>query len=639
MQILKYLKTKKDILLLFLPIIFKIMLLVVFLFMGLNVEQIQAKLFWIILIAVVGALPSLFKIFNLKNRLLILLVISSFEISVVELLNPCQFKPINIIYIVLTLLFVLGINSLVFALSNNLFVSTLISNTAILTLSLVNHYYYIYRGDPFEISEIQLIKTAMTVIGEYEFFIDYFVCLSIVLNVSFLISIYGFSKTIGKSNHIIRICRFVVGCLLVLTIFLYPIPILNMWDKTESVEQYGYIYSSVIFADATFNVDKPKEYDSREVKESLDKYESGTIQRTPNIICVMNEAFSDLPDTYDFETDVELLPVYNSLKENTQKGWLYVSTFGGGTSNTEFEFLTGNSMAFMPPSSVPYVQYIREEQQSIVSYLKKLGYTTIAYHPYYKKGYNRDMVYPLMGFDRFYSKEDEFESQAHIRWCLSDWSNYQNLFTLFEQKNGPIFMFNITMQNHGGYLSETDKVPVRVKAKNIQDDNLNEYLSLVNTSDSSILNLINYFSSVEEDTIVLFFGDHQPSLSKETYLKFDEKFANDSNNPDEKQKQVQVPFFIWANYDINEKEDLHISPNYLSVLLFESAGIPLTQYQQFLKELYKEYPVINLYGYNSKGKNYTWSNDEKIEIFDKYQNLVYANMFDKSKVNIEEWQN
>lgn len=613
------------------------MLLFLFVQMGLKIEEIRAKSLWLVLIAISGVLPSIFKKIGIKCKPFIPIVFSLFQISLVELLNPCQFAPIGMVYIILTVLFINGINIIIISIVNNIFISSLISNIIILIWALVNHYYYIYRGDPFEISEIKLIRTAATVVGEYEFFIDFFVSLSVFACIFFCISIYNFSKRREKTKFLVRFVKIIVGCIFVSTIFVYPSPILNMWDKTESVKNYGYIYSSVIYANATFNVEKPDGYEEEDVQDVLNSYDTDKNTRKPNILCVMNEAFSDLPNTYGFETDVDLLPQYYSLKENTQKGWLYVSTFGGGTCNTEFEFLTGNSMAFMPAASVPYVQYVKEQQQSIAMYLKNLGYSTVAYHPYYKKGYNRDMIYPLMGFDEFHSIESDFESKAHIRWCLSDWSNYQNLFKIYEQKNKPIFLFNVTMQNHGGYIAQTDNVPVKVRAESIGDDNLNEYLSLVNTSDSAIMNLINYFSLVDEDTIILFFGDHQPSLKKETYLKFDEDFLKKTESVEESQKQSKVPFFIWANFDIEEKDDLHISANYLSVLLFENAGIPLTRYQQFLKELYREYPVINKYGYMVNSEFYAWSSKKENEQFDKYQNLIYSNMFDKSHIGIEEW--
>ena len=97
-------------------------------------------------------------------------------------------------------------------------------------------------------------------------------------------------------------------------------------------------------------------------------------------------------------------------------GKLYVSVKGGNTANTEFEFLTGNSMGFLPAGSVPYQQYIKQEQPSLASHLGALGYVTSALHPYRAKRAGRDKVYPLLGFDNTYFQND-FENATKLGLC------------------------------------------------------------------------------------------------------------------------------------------------------------------------------------------------------------------------------
>ena len=121
----------------------------------------------------------------------------------------------------------------------------------------------------------------------------------------------------------------------------------------------------------------------------------------PNIVVIMNEAFSDLSVWGDFATSEEVMPFFKSLQQEAVGGELYVSVKGGNTANTEFEFLTGDTMGFLPKGSIPYQQYINDETPSLASYLKTLGYSTTAIHPYNRTGWDRDTVYEKFGFDEF----------------------------------------------------------------------------------------------------------------------------------------------------------------------------------------------------------------------------------------------
>ena len=176
----------------------------------------------------------------------------------------------------------------------------------------------------------------------------------------------------------------------------------------------------------------------------------------PNIIVIMDEAFSDLSVWGDFETSEEVMPFFRQLQQEAVGGEVYVSVKGGNTANTEFEFLTGNSMAFLPTGSVPYQQYIKSETPSLASYLKSLGYTTTAIHPYNRSGWDRDTVYGYFGFDQFLDK-DSFTDPYRLRGYISDKSAFDKIIEQYEigKNQGSQFIFEVTMQNHGGYSKET----------------------------------------------------------------------------------------------------------------------------------------------------------------------------------------
>lgn len=170
----------------------------------------------------------------------------------------------------------------------------------------------------------------------------------------------------------------------------------------------------------------------------------------------MDEAFSDLSVWGDFETSEEVMPFFKQLQQEAVGGEVYVSVKGGNTANTEFEFLTGNSMAFLPTGSIPYQQYIKSETPSLASYLKSLGYTTTAIHPYNRSGWDRDTVYEYFGFDQFLDK-DSFTDPYRLRGYISDKSAFDKIIEQYEigKNQGSQFIFEVTMQNHGGYSKET----------------------------------------------------------------------------------------------------------------------------------------------------------------------------------------
>ena len=199
------------------------------------------------------------------------------------------------------------------------------------------------------------------------------------------------------------------------------------------------------------------------------------------------------------------MPYLHSLQngaENTVTGYLNVSVCGGNTANTEFEFLTGNSMAFLPQGSIPYQQYITKELPALPAYLASLGYETVATHPYYADGWDRDKVYPLLGFSESIFK-DQYWGAGYVRKYVSDNSCVDKIIELYEKKEEgtPLFVFNVTMQNHGGYSDTYDNFTPDITVEGVESTPLSQYLSLVRLSDQALEKLISYTGDREIITI------------------------------------------------------------------------------------------------------------------------------------------
>lgn len=347
----------------------------------------------------------------------------------------------------------------------------------------------------------------------------------------------------------------------------------------------------------------------------------------------------------DFEATGEYLPYISSLDENTQKGILHSSVVGGNTPNSEFEFLTGMTMGFLPSGSVAYQQFLKDERPSLVSQLSSLGYHTVAMHPYWAEGWKRESVYPMLGFDELhfldYEKYGSFNDYPLLREYVSDAGVYRKIRLAYEAKadGEPLFVFAVTMQNHGGYDQQYDNFTPSVGVVGLEGNfELSTYMSLIRESDSAFGELVEYFKGADEPTVLLMFGDHQPNDSVAEVLLDAAGVSYSDSDLAASEARYKVPYIIWANYSLADTEPHELSINYLSSLLASSAGLPMTAAQKYALELSSEYPVINSRCIiDSDGELCPVSDFESIQRLREYSYLQYAYLFDEESLPWDFW--
>jgi phosphoglycerol transferase MdoB-like AlkP superfamily enzyme len=363
----------------------------------------------------------------------------------------------------------------------------------------------------------------------------------------------------------------------------------------------------------------------------------------PHLIVIMDEAFSDLSVVGKISTNTEVTPFISSIKKDVISGYALASVYGGNTANSEYEFLTGNSMAWLQPNTVPYQQYLRSSTYSAASYLKShYGYRCIAMHPYLSNGWNRPNAYRYLGFDESFYVEN-FPQRDYIRQFISDREMFEKITDIYEtRQDEPLFMFGVSMQNHGGYSYSGDNYNQTISLVGYDKSypEVEQYLSLIHETDKAVEYLISYFEHVDDDIVIVFFGDHQPKLDKEFYSDICE---NNLDSLDEKQDIYKVPFFIWSNYDIDEKYIECTSLNYLSSYMYEVAGISLPPYNRFLSDMEKVIPSLNTNGFYSMEKGEYLSFDMASENEEKwmkqYRMLQFNSLFDNKNRNRELFPN
>lgn len=387
-------------------------------------------------------------------------------------------------------------------------------------------------------------------------------------------------------------------------------------------------------------VDMPEGYDKAYAEALLDSYPAQTElpEELPNVVVIMDECFSDPAVNGSFDVNQDYMPFVRRLMEGAEdviSGELLVSVLGGNTANTEFEYLTGNSMAFLPAGSVAYQQYLIHYASSYVSSLRDLGYRTVAMHPYNASGWNRVKVYDMMGFDSFLSLKN-FKNNQKLRKYVSDASDFAEVLSVLqEMPDQPSFIFNVTMQNHSPFGTDYEDFHPDVEAvfSNTKSTKiLNNYLSLMKETDTALQAFLEELATLDRPTVVVFFGDHQPNDIVVKPIFKEHGLDIDNQTLEQAQKRRIVPFFVWANYDIPEASDQLYSSSCLSAVTMEAAGLPLTSYQRFLKEMSSVIPGINPLGFmRPDGSFHTLAeaSDEEARWIQDYQILQYYYLFDQ----------
>ena len=520
--------------------------------------------------------------------------------------------------------------------------SIVISHSFFMTLGFVNYFVYLFRDNEFTFSDLRSIGTGLSVASNYKLVMHDRGWHVIILSLLFFL----FLRLIPISFKKLTYVRLFSGQCAILACILVALNTYKL--NTETWEQKGtylngYVLNFVLSARDSF-VSPPKGYHIEEIKELEENYKNveqnplgDRLKENPTIIVIMNESFADLSVIGDMETNAPLTPFMDSLIENTIKGYALASVFGAKTPNSEWEFMTGSSMAFLPSGSVVYQQYISDTPASIVSTLKEEGYTCVAMHPYYETGWSRNLIYPNLGFDETYFLDD-FEQEELIRKYVSDRELYKKIIERYENRgrNEDLFVMSISMQNHGGYTTTYENFEENYYKTGRSYTDANQYFSLIRESDDALAELITYFSFVEDPVEIIFFGDHQPSLNKKFYRLMNGKGLS-GLTLEELEALYTVPFFIWTNYDTPEEMVEITSLNFLSTMTLERAGIDLPPYHQFMSDLMEVVPAINSRGYYSLEKQrYMHVEDalgEELLWISKYELLQYNSLFDRKNIS------
>lgn len=471
-------------------------------------------------------------------------------------------------------------------------------------VGIVNHYVLRFRGRILFPADLTAWETAANVADAFDFSLDAAMRQGAVLLAAYLFLAWMCVPQRRRD----KLPRWLAGLLVLVEVgycFVFfktgALPALGIYTQQWVTQANGFLLNFTV-ALRYSALDKPEDYSRSQVLELMEAYptEAGdpSVVRPTNLIVVMNESFADLTIFEGLEASEDPTPFLHSMEENTVRGWMYSPVTGGGTASVEFEYLTGFSTVFQPPHTVAYQLYAEEGMPSLAALAGSVGYDSTAFHPYKSSGWNRPIVYEDMRFDHQLYEEDVTDPYL-VRRYVSDQSDYEMLYSITDREEGdPAFIFNVTMQNHSSYAQGWNNLEKTVTLSTEQrtaDTTAEQYLALMRASDDALRDLITHYERSSEPTMIVFFGDHQPPLKNAFYEQLYGK-PLDQRTTEEVLKQYATPFFLWTNYDIQEREDVVLSPNYLGVLTAQAAGLPLTGFMNFLSRLYEELPVITPVG-------------------------------------------
>ena len=520
---------------------------------------------------------------------------------------------------------------------------TLVVSGLTLFWYIANYFVIKFRSKPIMPADLKAAGTAKEVVGGYDLTPNWQIILGVAVFALYAVVIVVLwtrtkadRKKTMKQELVSRGCTILVALAMVYLGFNNPaFSRLNefQWDAKvlEGFHREGIVLTYIKSA-MSAHVARPEGYSREAIRTYLEEYQNKSEQskgiQPTRIIMVMNEAFSDMR-VDGVDERINVMPFIDSLDENTVKGSLFVSVLGGGTCNTEFEALTGNSLAFLGSGAYPYTENVLKPLFSLASYFENKGYFTEAFHANQPQNWNRDKVYPNLGFNEFYSidRYPEITSEKTLHLYVSDQTDYEQIKAEDEKhKEDSRFLFGVTIQNHADYDHfydvQEDETVKQYGSEYSQSARV--YLSLIKASDEAIQKLVEQYQNSEEPTMIIFFGDHQPYLGGDSQ---DQIYSGISNILD----YFRTIFFVWTNYETVKAHNLGISANYLPWLILEQGNFPLPPYVQMLKELYEAYPMLTSQGVvSTDGELY----DSVAEVMDdplirKYQYIQYATLFDE----------
>ncbi|WP_195987147.1 alkaline phosphatase family protein [Clostridium sp. D53t1_180928_C8] len=490
--------------------------------------------------------------------------------------------------------------TIIFLIFKKAYLSMAIHGGIFYILSCIEYFKYKTSGSHLVISDLLMTKNISDVGKFASLKITYPLVLNFVILVVYILLTYKNNLTLDFSLKK-RICSCVFISMLI-TIFLttsisakifsvFEIETPAATNILESNEQFSDIGFLPYLAKTTSEnlmdiVNPPENYSYDSIKNlisnnDVDNNTEKNTENTPNVIFIMSESFSDFRVFDSLNINNDIYSGFDSVGSEGYVGNCVVPTFGGYTTRTEFELLTGLPTYAINTPSVP--QNLLKKQEfidTIPSYFKTLGYNTAYIHPFSKTFYDRDTLYTEYGFDNLYFDDSMTVETENFRRYISDKSVFNQIKSVLQANKSPSYIFATTMQNHQPYYAETAEGA----------DQLSYYLAGVKETSDQLKEFTNWLKDFNEDVILVFVGDHFPFFTPDDNV-YDRLGVSD-NNADLIYNQKYI---LWNNYDssIFNTNINTISAFYIPFVLLDLINSKETDFIETMQKLMNEYPLYS----------------------------------------------
>ncbi len=550
----------------------------------------------------------------LAHTVALFYIVMQVNMSFIEAMNWIYFYNMQFI---LSFVVIYAIYILVYNLIGKVFLSMVLTSCTLIILCIVNYLKLIFRGDPLypsDFTQITHMQSVIPMVMDY-FSWSYIFVIIVSIVACIVAGIYMRRYIQNVKIHLGIRALLVVGSIFVLYAYgNFANTFMNkvfqksgvdfvLWNQNENYASNGFVLGFISNLDTTV-MEKPKNYSKEnmlQIANDIKKQYSGNVgnqkkKEKPNIIFVMSESFWDPTKVTNLSFSEDPVPNLHHYIENFPGGQTISPTFGGNTANVEFEALTSYSMSLLKPGSIPYQQVItnKKEVPSIPTALKKEGYYTSAIHSFGRTFFKRDDVYKVLGFDKF-NAEDTMENVDIDGDYISDLAMSKEIIAELEEQKQPTFIHAVTMQNHfpftEGRFGE-NLIEISGLENEESKGELETYTEGLRRSDEALQYLIEQLDNLDRPTLLVFFGDHLPSLGTNKSFYKENGYITNEKTPSERLAMAQTPLLMYANFDMPNDNLGLVSPIHFSNLIFDYAGLNKSLFYQFLSELYKEIPVL-----------------------------------------------
>ena len=555
-----------------------------------------------------------FILFLLAHTVALFYIVMQVNMSFIEAMNWIYFYNMQFI---LSFVVIYAIYILVYNLIGKVFLSMVLTSCTLVILCIVNYLKLIFRGDPLypsDFTQITHMQSVIPMVMDY-FSWSYIFVIIVSIVACIVAGIYMRRYIQNVKIHLGIRALLVVGSIFVLYAYgNFANTFMNkvfqksgvdfvLWNQNENYASNGFVLGFISNLDTTV-MEKPKNYSKEnmlQIANDIKKQYSGNIgsqnkKEKPNIIFVMSESFWDPTKVTNLSFSEDPVPNLHHYIENFPGGQTISPTFGGNTANVEFEALTSYSMSLLKPGSIPYQQVItnKKEIPSIPTALKKEGYYTSAIHSFGRTFFKRDDVYKVLGFDKF-NAEDTMENVDIDGDYISDLAMSKEIIAELEKQKQPTFIHAVTMQNHFPFTEGRFGENI-IEISGLENEEskgeLETYTEGLRRSDEALQYLIEQLDNFDRPTLLVFFGDHLPSLGTNKSFYKENGYITNEKTPNERLAMAQTPLLMYANFDMPNDNLGLVSPIHFSNLIFDYAGLNKSLFYQFLSELYKEIPVL-----------------------------------------------